>query len=96
MTFPGIKKTAVSIVLVCLSAVCSAQLQPPRQTDTLQIISIRYNSMDILRENWPCEMIYMSTTDFDICGQKFKIAYVLDYTEEYLISAVKNLKSHMC
>lgn len=93
MTFPGIKKTAVSIVLVCLSAVCSAQLQPPRQTDTLQIISIRYNSMDILRENWPCELIYMSTTDFDICGQKFKIAYVLDSTKEYTYVLIDSTKT---
>ena len=66
------------LILIILTAgyVCHAQLRPPVQTDTLEIISVKYNYMDIDKENWPCRFIYKSTTGFNICGQEFKIVDV--------------------
>lgn len=63
------------LILIILTAgyVCHAQLRPPVQTDTLEIISVKYNYMDIDKENWPCRFIYKSTTGFNICGQEFNI-----------------------
>ena len=56
------------------STLAHAQLRPPVQTDTLVIKSVKYNYMDIKPENWPCEVIYKSTTDFIIGDQVFRIS----------------------
>ena len=72
------------LILIILTAgyVCHAQLRPPVQTDTLAIISVKYNYMDIDKENWPCQFIYKSTTGFNICGQEFRIVDVVNNFSE--------------
>ena len=48
--------------------------------------------MDIRRENWPCAFIYMSTTDFNIGGQEFKIigaSGIMDEWNYVLTDSVK-------
>ena len=72
------------LILIILTAgyVCHAQLRPPVQTDTLEIISVKYNYMDIDKENWPCQFIYKSTTGFNICGQEFRIVDVVNNFSE--------------
>lgn len=49
------------LILIILTAgyVCHAQLRPPVQTDTLEIISVKYNYMDIDKENWPCRFVHL-------------------------------------
>lgn len=63
------------LIALCLltSTLAHAQLRPPVQTDTLVIKSVKYNYMDIKPENWPCSVIYKSTTDFRIGDQTFVI-----------------------
>lgn len=66
------------LTALCLltSSLAHAQLRPPVQTDTLMIKSVKYNFMDIKPENWPCKVIYKSTTDFRIGEQVFNIISV--------------------
>lgn len=63
------------LMAICLltSSLAHAQLRPPVQTDTLKVMSVKYNFMDIKPENWPCDVIYKSTTDFRIGDQSFMI-----------------------
>lgn len=49
------------------------QIKPPQQTDTIYISSVKYNYADIRQENWPCSVIYKSTTSFKIGDDEFKI-----------------------
>ena len=72
------KKLILILIILTAGYVCHAQLRPPVQTDTLEIISVKYNYMDIDKENWPCRFIYKSTTGFNICGQEFKIIDVIN------------------
>ena len=80
------KKLILILIILTAGYVCHAQLRPPVQTDTLEIISVKYNYMDIDKENWPCRFIYKSTTGFNICGQEFKIIDVInDFQKIYFI-----------
>ena len=49
------------------------QIKPPQQTDTIYISSVKYNYADIRQENWPCSVIYKSTTSFKIGDDEFAI-----------------------
>lgn len=61
------------IAALCLSVVAHGQLQPPVQSDTLVIQSVKYNYSDIRRENWPCNIIVKSTTSFRFGDQVVNI-----------------------
>lgn len=67
------KHLTLSIILLLIAFICNAQLAAPNQTDTLVISSVKYNYADINKENWPCEIIYKSTTDIRIGNQTFNI-----------------------
>ena len=58
----------MSVLSAC---VAFGQIKPPQQTDTLYIHSVKYNYADIRQENWPCEVIYKSTTSFRIGEDEF-------------------------
>lgn len=60
------------LILLCTS-ICNAQIAPPKQTDTLVINAVKYNYADIRQENWPCDVIYKSTTAFQIGADEFMI-----------------------
>ena len=61
------------LMLILSGTICFAQLPAPRQTDTLIIMSVKYNYDDIDRENWPYHVIYKSTTFFEFAGDRFEI-----------------------
>ncbi len=66
----------ILLFLVCIIGFCiisKAQIAPPKQTDTLIITSVKYNYADIDQENWPCGVIYKSTTSFIIGDSEFPI-----------------------
>lgn len=67
------KRFVLLAVCILTGMVCNAQLRPPVQTDTLIITGVKYNYADIRKENWPCSVIYKSTTMFSIGDSKFKI-----------------------
>ena len=67
------KYIILSISLLLSTFICNAQLAAPKQTDTLVINSVKYNYADIDKENWPCEIIYKSTTDIRIGEHTFNI-----------------------
>lgn len=67
------KRIVLSIFLCMLGSTLWAQIKPPQQTDTLIITSIKYNFAEIREENWPCGVIYKSTTSFRIGEDEFAI-----------------------
>ena len=67
------KKILLLVLIFLTGMICNAQLRPPVQTDTLMVTSVRYNASEIRKENWPCSVIYKSTTMFTIGDQRFKI-----------------------
>lgn len=67
------KKFYLVIVALCLSVAAHGQLQPPVQSDTLVIQSVRYNYSDIRKGNWPCNIIVKSTTSFRFGDQVVNI-----------------------
>lgn len=67
------KKFYLVIVALCLSVAAHGQLQPPVQSDTLVIQSVKYNYSDIRKENWPCNIIVKSTTSFRFGDQVVNI-----------------------
>ena len=73
------KKFYLVIVALCLSVVAHGQLQPPVQSDTLVIQSVKYNYSDIRKENWPCNIIVKSTTSFQFGNQVVNIKDANDW-----------------
>lgn len=73
------KKFYLVIVALCLSIVAHGQLQPPVQSDTLVIQSVKYNYSDIRKENWPCNIIVKSTTSFQFGNQVVNIKDANDW-----------------
>ena len=67
------KRIVLSIFLCMHGSTLWAQIKPPQQTDTLIITSIKYNFAEIREENWPCGVIYKSTTSFRIGEDEFAI-----------------------
>ena len=67
------KRFVLLAMCILTGMVCNAQLRPPVQTDTLIITGVKYNYAEIRKENWPCSVIYKSTTMFSIGDSKFKI-----------------------
>ena len=67
------KKFYLVIVALCLSVAAHGQLQHPVQSDTLVIQSVKYNYLDIRKENWPCNIIVKSTTSFRFGDQVVNI-----------------------
>ena len=67
------KRFVLLAMSILAGAVCNAQLRPPVQTDSLVITGVKYNYADIRKENWPCSVIYKSTTMFTIGDSQFKI-----------------------
>lgn len=70
------KKFYLVIVALCISVVAHGQLQPPVQSDTLIVQSVKYNYSDIRRENWPCDIIVKSAMSFKFGDQVVNIKYV--------------------
>ncbi len=73
------KKFYLVIVALCLSIVAHGQLQPPVQSDTLVIQSVKYNYSEIRKENWPCNIIVKSTTSFQFGDQVVNIKYAKEW-----------------
>ena len=67
------KKLILFVLLVFPVLTTFAQIRPPQQTDTIYISSVKYNYADIRQENWPCSVIYKSTTSFKIGDDEFAI-----------------------
>lgn len=67
------KRCILSILLLLSAFISYGQIKPPQQTDTIYITSVKYNYADIRQENWPCNVIYKSTTSFKIGDDEFKI-----------------------
>ena len=67
------KKYLLASLLVMVSALCHAQITPPRQMDTLIVNALKYNHEEVNRKNWPCTIIYKSTTDFRIGDKTYTI-----------------------
>ena len=67
------KRSILSIVLLLSALISYGQIKPPQQTDTIYISSVKYNYADIRQENWPCSVIYKSTTSFKIGEDEFTI-----------------------
>lgn len=74
------KRLIVSLMSVLSACVAFGQMKPPQQTDTLYIHSVKYNYADIRQENWPCEVIYKSTTSFRIGEEE----YFINDADKYL------------
>lgn len=73
MVSVSMKRFVLLAMCILTGMVCNAQLRPPVQTDTLIITGVKYNYAEIRKENWPCSVIYKSTTMFSIGDSKFKI-----------------------
>ena len=67
------KKLILFVLLVFPVLTTFAQIRPPQQTDTIYISAVKYNYADIRQENWPCSVIYKSTTSFKIGEDEFTI-----------------------
>lgn len=67
------KKLILFVLLVFPVLTTFGQIRPPQQTDTIYISSVKYNYADIRQENWPCSVIYKSTTSFMIGEYEFTI-----------------------
>lgn len=67
------KRYFLSLIFALSALISYGQIMPPQQTDTLYISSVKYNYADIRQENWPCSVIYKSTTSFKIGEDEFKI-----------------------
>lgn len=84
-------KKAITVLLsVFIVTICNAQIQPPRQIDTLQITGVEYNYQEISGENWPCQFIYRSTTSFNIANQEFIIEDVEELIVKDIVFHVRN------
>lgn len=70
------KRILISFLLMACCMICNAQITPPKQIDTLIITSLRYNEVDIEREDWPFKEIYKSKTDFRIGDSRYNIVEV--------------------
>lgn len=67
------KKVVLLFALFLIPFVSQAQIPAPIQTDTLEILSVKYNYATINKENWPCSVIYKSATSFVFGERKFRI-----------------------
>lgn len=67
------KKLILVILLTLYAHISYGQIKTPQQTDTLYIHSVKYNFTEIRQENWPCSVIYKSTTSFNIDENIFLI-----------------------
>ena len=67
------KRCFLSLIFLLSALMSYGQIKPPQQTDTIYISSVKYNYADIRQENWPCSVIYKSTTSFKIGDDEFKI-----------------------
>lgn len=76
------KRLIASLMFVLSACVAFGQIKPPQQTDTLYIHSVKYNYADIRQENWPCEVIYKSTTSFRIGEDEFFVKGVDKFVSE--------------
>lgn len=76
------KRLIASLMFVLSACVAFGQMKPPQQTDTLYIHSVKYNYADIRQENWPCEVIYKSTTSFRIGEDEFFVKSVDKFVSE--------------
>ena len=62
------KALIIGLGILC-PILSAAQINPPKQTDTLYITSLKYNHIEVGEEDWPCDVIYRSSKEFRI-GQK--------------------------
>lgn len=89
------RNTLLMALCLLTSSLAHAQLRPPVQTDTLVIKLVKYNYMDIKPENWPCDVIYKSTTDFRIGDQVFRISsarggYSVNYDKKGVVFTIED------
>lgn len=68
-----IRKVLFTGLWILCPILSAAQINPPKQTDTLYITSLKYNHMEVEEEDWPCEVIYRSSKDFRIGEKTFNI-----------------------
>ena len=69
-------------VFLFISSVCFAQLPQPKQVDRYTIQSVQYSISDITPENWPCQVIAKSATEFSFDEEVFQITYESDLGPE--------------
>lgn len=70
------KRLLVCLILLASGFIGHAQINPPKQIDTLCITAMRYNEADVEKDDWPFREIYKSKTDFKIGNQTFYIMEV--------------------
>ena len=69
-------KFLLTFLLLITGTVCSAQITPPKQVDTLIITSISHNEVEIPRDQWPFETVCKSKSDFTIGDNTYTILEV--------------------
>lgn len=84
----NMKRLMTTVFMILFTVVSFAQIKPPQQTDTLCISSIKYNYADIRQENWPCNVIYKSTTSFLIGEDEFFIKSARKFGSEIVFIVV--------
>lgn len=90
------KRIFLSLVTILTSIILNAQIKPPQQTDTLVITSVKYNYAEIREENWPCNVIYKSTTSFTIGEDVFTIldASKLGFDVEFRVTDKDKIETY--
>lgn len=73
------KKIVTLILSLALAAtLCHAQFPTPKQTDTLEVVSMEYNYQQIDRQNWPFSTVFRTPDTF-----------VMDYIQFPILSCDK-------
>lgn len=70
------KKILLGLAGLLVSVICNAQITPAKRIDTLVISTLKYNEVELEKEDWPFDTIYKSKSDFTIGDRTFNIAEV--------------------
>ena len=70
------KKILSGLVGLLVSVICNAQITPVKKIDTLVISTLKYNEVELEKEDWPLDTIYKSKRHFSIGGKTFDITEV--------------------
>lgn len=85
------KRILISVLMLAYCMISNAQITPPKQIDTLIITSMRYNEVDVERQDWPFDVIYKSKSDFKIGEKTYRIIEVNKWkkTSHYSIAEAR-------
>ena len=70
------KKILSGLVGLLVSVICNAQITPVKKIDTLVISTLKYNEVELEKEDWPLDTIYKSNSYFSIGDKTFDITEV--------------------